>query len=148
MTIMETEQIMAVLRHRSPMLLVDRVVECDDKRRIVGIKNISSNEPFLDGHFPGQPIMPGVLQLEAMAQTGGILLLRLAGAPGVVPYLVGINKAKFRKIIKPGDQMRIEIEFLKVRKTMAQFRGEIYVDGTLASEAELMCGISTESPEA
>jgi UDP-3-O-[3-hydroxymyristoyl] N-acetylglucosamine deacetylase/3-hydroxyacyl-[acyl-carrier-protein] dehydratase len=142
MITLESQDIMKILAHRYPMLLVDRVIECDDKERIVGIKNLSINEPFFQGHFPGHPVMPGVLQLEAMAQTGGILLIRLAAIQGMVPYLMSIDNAKFRRVIRPGDQMRIEIEFLKIRRKMAQFRGMIYVDGQLASEADLMCMIT------
>lgn len=148
MTTLGTQEILETLAHRYPMLLVDRIVECDDNERIVGLKNVSINEPYFQGHFPNHPVMPGVLQLEAMAQTGGILLIRRASVLGKIPYLISIDKAKFRRAIVPGDQMRIEIDFLKIRTRMAQFRGRVYVDGQLASEAELMCMISDEqTPE-
>lgn len=146
-TILGIEQIMKMLPHRYPFLLVDRVVECDDKTRIVGIKNLTMNEPFFQGHFPGAPVMPGVLQLEAMAQTGGILIIKLGGLAGRVPYLMSIDKAKFRRPVVPGDQLRIEVEFLNLRSKIARFQGKTFVDGNLASEAEILCMI-TERPAA
>ncbi|MFC1498591.1 3-hydroxyacyl-ACP dehydratase FabZ [Verrucomicrobiota bacterium] len=144
MTLMNSEDIMKILPHRYPILLVDRIQECDDEKRIVGIKNVTANEPFFQGHFPGLPIMPGVLQLEAMAQTGGILLNRIRGSSGGVPYFMSIDKAKFRKVVKPGDQLRIEVEIIKSRATAARFKGRILVDGEIVSEAELMCMVSGE----
>lgn len=143
MAALTIEEIMATLPHRYPMLLVDRIVECDDQKRIVGIKNVTVNEPFFQGHFPGAPIMPGVLQLEAMAQTGGILMIRILGHGGT-PYFMAINNVKFRRLVKPGDQMRIECEVLQARSNSAKFAGRIFVDGVLASQAELMCMISKE----
>lgn len=136
------QEIMRQLPHRYPMLLVDRIIECDDKRRIVGIKNVSANEPYFSGHFPETPIMPGVLQLEAMAQTAGILLLRIADMAGHIPYFMAIDKAKFRKVVVPGDQLRIEVELLKLRTKTARFKACALVDGALASEAEMMCMIT------
>jgi beta-hydroxyacyl-ACP dehydratase FabZ len=144
MTMLNAQEIMKVLPHRYPMLLVDRIIECDDKSRIVGIKNVSANEPFFQGHFPGAPVMPGVLQLEAMAQTGGILLNRMAGKAGGVPYFMGVDNARFRKVVRPGDQMRIEIELQKVRPRVAKFSGKVLVDGAVASEADLMCMFGDE----
>ena len=144
MATMTIEEIMAMLPHRYPFLLVDRIVECDDEKRIVGLKNVTINEPFFQGHFPGMPVMPGVLQLEAMAQTGGILLMRKAGGTAGIPYFMSIDNAKFRKVIKPGDSMRIEVEITNLRSRMARFSGKVFVDGALASEADLMCMINTE----
>ena len=144
MAMLNTEQIMKLLPHRYPMLLVDQILECDDKSRIVGIKNVTANEPCFTGHFPGRPIMPGVLQLEAMAQTAGILLIRYAKLEGRIPYFMKIDKAKFRRVVEPGDQMRIEVDFLKLRTKAAKFKGMIYVGDELASEAEMMCMISDE----
>lgn len=144
-TLLDVEQIMRILPHRYPLLLVDRIIECDDQKRIVGIKNLTFNEPFFQGHFPGKPVMPGVLQLEAMAQTAGILMIRMAGADRHrVPYFMSIDKAKFRKVLVPGDQMRIEIEFLTIKSKLAKFAGKVTVDGALASEAEMMCMITDE----
>lgn len=144
MSTMTIDDILKSLPHRFPMLLVDKVVECDDKTRIVAIKNVTFNEPFFQGHFPGMPIMPGVLQLEAMAQTGGLLLNRLGGELGRIPYFMGIDAARFRKVIKPGDQMRIEVEITTLRSKVAKFKGKITVDGAAACEAELLCMITEQ----
>ncbi len=138
------EEIMKLLPHRYPFLLVDRIESCDDQEEIVGIKNVTINEPFFQGHFPGLPVMPGVLQLEAMAQTAGILLNRIAGDPDGVPFFMGIDGARFRRVVKPGDQLRIAVKITKLRAKIARFRAEITVDGELASEAEMMCMISHE----
>lgn len=142
------EEIMKLLPHRYPFLLVDKIVECDDKERIVGIKNVTINEPFFQGHFPGLPVMPGVLQLEAMAQTAGILLNRIAGNPDGVPFFMGIDGARFRKVVKPGDQCRIEVTITKLRAKIARFKAQIIVDGDVASEAEMMCMISKGGADA
>lgn len=144
MATLTIDEILQLLPHRYPMLLVDRVLECDDQKHIVGIKNVTANEPYFLGHFPSTPVMPGVLQLEAMAQTGGILLLRLWGTSAGVPYFMSIDKAKFRKVVKPGDQLRIEVELTNVRSRMARFQGTCTVDGAVVSEAEMMCMV-TES---
>ena len=132
------QEIQKLIPHRYPMLLVDRIIECDDQKRIVGIKNISVNEPFFQGHFPGTPIMPGVLQLEAMAQVGGILHCRKTGAHGILPLFMGVDNARFRKMITPGDQMRIEVEILNTRGSVIRAHGQVLVDGQVASEADLL----------
>ncbi len=144
MTTIEIDEIMQILPHRYPMLLVDRVLECDDKDRIVALKNITINEPFFNGHFPGRPIMPGVLQLEAMAQAGGILLSRQTGIKGQVPLFMAIDKARFRRPIVPGDAMRIEVTMLNRRARVVRVQGRVLVDGQPASEAELMFMFTTE----
>ncbi|MDA0989977.1 MAG: 3-hydroxyacyl-ACP dehydratase FabZ [Verrucomicrobia bacterium] len=146
MASMDIDEIKRILPHRYPMLLVDRVLECDDDLHIVGIKNVTANEPFFQGHFPESPVMPGVLQLEAMAQTGGILLLRKIGGRGT-PYFMSIDKVKFRKVVKPGDQMRIEVEITKMRATSGKFAARILVDGAVVSQAELMCMVAIETDE-
>ncbi len=139
---MSISEILAVMPHRYPMLLVDRVLECDNERRIVGLKNVTVNEPFFNGHFPGDPIMPGVLQLEAMAQVGGILImLLLGGDTNTTPYFMSIDKAKFRRVVRPGDALRIEVDILRLRATRATFSGRCLVDGHLVSEAEMLCMI-------
>jgi len=147
MTSLSTEQILKILPHRYPMLMVDRIVECDDKKHIVGLKNVTQNEPFFPGHFPGVPVMPGVLQLEAMAQTGGILLNRIAGMAGVIAYFMAIDNARFRRIVKPGDQMRIEVNITRSRPKAARFHGEVTVEGEVASEADLMCMLTEDKAE-
>ncbi|OGV65404.1 MAG: 3-hydroxyacyl-[acyl-carrier-protein] dehydratase FabZ [Lentisphaerae bacterium RIFOXYA12_FULL_48_11] len=139
MSTLSIDDIMKLLPHRYPMLLVDRIIECDDKKKIIGLKNVTVNEPFFQGHFPGVPVMPGVLQIEAMAQVGGILLNRVANIAGQIPYFMAIDKAKFRKVVKPGDQLRIEVEIINLRSRAVRLAGKVLVDGSLASEAELLC---------
>lgn len=141
---LDIHEIMKMLPHRYPFLLVDRIVECDDKERIVGIKNVAMNEPFFQGHFPGTPIMPGVLQLEAMAQTAGVLLKRISGESGGLPFFMSMDKVKFRKIVRPGDQLRIEIVITKIRSKTARFSARGLVDSSVVSEAEMMCMIAEE----
>jgi beta-hydroxyacyl-ACP dehydratase FabZ len=126
------------------MLLVDRILESDGKKKIVGIKNVTANEPFFQGHFPGKPVMPGVLQVEAMAQTAGILLAQVTGASGGTPYFMSIDKAKFRKVVQPGDQLRMEVELLNLRATASRFKAKAFVGDSLVSEAEVMCMFENE----
>lgn len=140
MSTLTIEDIMKLLPHRYPFLLVDKIVECDDQDKIVGVKNVTINEPFFQGHFPGNPVMPGVLQLEAMAQVAGVLMIRTANvAGGVTPYFMSIDGARFRRVVKPGDQLRIEINITQRRTRSVKFTGNISVDGQAASEAEMMC---------
>jgi len=138
MAVMEIEEIMEILPHRYPMLLVDRVEECDFKKHIVAIKNVTMNEQFFAGHFPEAPVMPGVLQIEALAQTAGILINRIIKNEGMIAYFTAIDNARFRRIVKPGDQLRMEAEVLKFRLGMAKVHGSITVDGEPAVEADLM----------
>ena len=136
------DEIMTYLPHRYPFLLIDRIVEFEENKRVVGIKNVTINEPFFQGHFPGHPIMPGVLLLEAMAQTGGVLALKSDREPlKKVIYFMSIDKAKFRKPVLPGDQVRFELDLLKVRATVRVFKGVALVDGAIAAEAEMMAMI-------
>ena len=139
-TIYDSKAILDILPHRYPFVLVDRIVECNDKDWIVGIKNVAANEPCFQGHFPGMPIFPGVLQLEAMAQTAGILLNRILKSEGKVSYYLGVDKGKFRRMVVPGDQVRMEIQLLRLRMGMAKVAGRALVDGELACEAEMMFG--------
>lgn len=135
----DIREIQRYLPHRYPFLLVDRILEIEEGRRAVGLKNVTANEPFFQGHFPGQPIMPGVLILEAMAQVGGYLALTHLKKEGEqAAYFMGIDKARFRKPVVPGDNLRLEVEVLKQRGDVWVFKGAAYVDGTLVSEAELM----------
>ena len=132
------EEIMQVLPHRYPFLLVDRVLEIVPHKRIVGIKNVTINEPFFQGHFPGHPIMPGVLIVEAMAQVGGMLLMGEVPDPASkVVYFTSLNNVKWRKPVKPGDQLRFELELLQVRGPMCRMQGVAKVDGEIVCEAEM-----------
>lgn len=139
MTMMDIDAIQKILPHRYPMLLVDRVLECDfEKLRIVAIKNVSANEPYLQGHFPNYMCMPGVLQLEAMAQVGGLLMSSMFKAHGRIAYFLSIDKARFRKVVRPGDVLHIEVQYQKARLKVSRMKGTITVDGELVSEAEMM----------
>ncbi|MFL2876696.1 MAG: 3-hydroxyacyl-ACP dehydratase FabZ [Pontiellaceae bacterium] len=144
-TRMEVEDILELLPHRYPFMLVDRILEYHpEENRIVGLKNLTFNETFFQGHFPGNPVMPGVLQLEAMAQVAGVMLNLRAGNEGKIAYFMSINNAKFRRMVKPGDQLRIEIEGVRIRSRMAVVKGCAYVGEELASEAELSFGYGAE----
>lgn len=140
--IMDAARIMQLLPHRYPMLLVDRIVHLEEGKRIVGVKNVTINEPFFQGHFPGHPIMPGVLIIEAMAQVGGLLLLeKLPDAEKKVVYFMTIDNAKFRRPVRPGDTLVCDLEVLQLRRGVCRMRGRGIVDGQLAAEAELMASI-------
>ncbi len=130
--------ILNILPHRYPLLLVDRVLELEPSSRIVGIKNLTATDPVFQGHFPGNPVYPGVFQLEAMAQCAGILLNQASGREGEIAYFAAVDGARFRRVCRPGDQLRIEASVLRIRAKMVKVAGTISVDGELASEAELM----------
>ena len=141
MSVMNITEIMEILPHRYPFLMVDRILELDmEAGTVVGLKNLSMNEEFFQGHFPGGPVMPGVLQMEAMAQVAGVLLNSRKGNEGKVAYFMSMNKVKFRKMVVPGDQLRMEIGVTRMRSRMATVQGKAYVDGVLVSEAELTFG--------
>jgi UDP-3-O-[3-hydroxymyristoyl] N-acetylglucosamine deacetylase/3-hydroxyacyl-[acyl-carrier-protein] dehydratase len=132
------EEIMKVLPHRYPFLLVDRILELEPRKRIVGLKNVTINEPFFQGHFPGHPIMPGVLIIEAMAQVGGVLLLGLMDDPeSKVVYFMSLDNVKFRRPVKPGDQIRFELEVAQLRGSVCKMRGVARVDGEVVAEADM-----------
>ena len=136
--IMDIEQVMQYLPHRYPFLLIDRVTELEIGKTITAIKNVTINEPFFTGHFPGHPIMPAVLIIEAMAQTGGVMLLNTVDDPKkYLVYFTRVDKAKFRRPVVPGDQLRFELEMKSLRRGMCTMEGKAYVDGVLAAEAEL-----------
>ena len=136
--VLEIEDIMKILPHRYPFLLVDRIIEIEEKKRIVGIKNVTMNEPFFQGHFPGHPIMPGVLIVEAMAQVGGVLLLGTVDDPDTkVVYFMSLDNIKFRKPVRPGDQLRFEIELVQLRARVCRIAGVAKVDGVVVCEAEM-----------
>ena len=136
------EDIMKVLPHRYPFLLVDRILEIEENKRIVGLKNVTINEPFFQGHFPGHPIMPGVLIIEAMAQVGGMLLLGSVPDPDTkVVYFMSLDNVKFRRPVKPGDQIRFELDVVQLRGTVCKMRGIGKVDGETVVEAEMAATI-------
>ncbi len=135
---MDVNEIKKILPHRYPFLLVDRILECDDKERIVGLKNVTANEPFFQGHFPDQPIMPGVLIIEALGQVGAILGLRIRAKEGSpVIFFTGIDSARFRKPVYPGDQLRLELTKQRSRGDFFRFQANAYVGDQLVTEAVL-----------
>ena len=136
--ILNIEAIQKVLPHRFPFLLVDRVLEMETDKRVVGIKNVTINEDFFNGHFPGKPVMPGVLMVEAMAQLAGVLMLSKPENSGKIAYFVSIDKARFRGVVVPGDQLRLEVNILKLKGKFALVQGNAYVEKNLVAEAEMM----------
>ena len=139
---MDIGRILDVIPHRYPFLLVDRILEVEGTKRIVGIKNVTINEPFFQGHFPGHPIMPGVLIIEAMAQVGGMLLLGTIEDPDQkVVYFMSLDNVKFRRPVLPGDQLRCELEMLQNRGRTCRMKGVAYVDGNVVAEAEMMARV-------
>ena len=131
---MDVEAIMARIPHRYPFLLVDRILEIELGRRIVGLKNVSANEPYFQGHFPGHPIMPGVLVAEAIAQVGGVLASFLPSSEGKIAYFAGIDRCRFRRPVRPGDQLITEVIVLRTRSRVGQMQGTARVDGAVVAE--------------
>ncbi len=131
------EKILDLLPHRYPFLLVDKILE-QEENKIVGVKNVTINEPFFQGHFPGHPVMPGVLIIEAMAQTGGVLMFSKEANKGKIPLFAGIDKARFKKPVYPGDQLIVKVEIIKMVKGVAKAKAQVYVDDNLAAYAELL----------
>ena len=134
---LESAQIMQILPHRYPFLLIDRVVELERGRRVVAIKNVSANEPQFTGHFPGRPIMPGVLMVEALAQTGAVAVLSLPENRGKLALFAGIDECRFRRPVLPGDTLRLEVTMLKLARAFGRGRGVASVDGQPAVEATI-----------
>ena len=139
----DIEKIMELIPHRYPFILIDRVMRFDPGKRIVALKNVTINEPFFQGHFPGKPIMPGVLIVEAMAQAGGILWISSQDkeAPGSLFFFTGIDKVRFRRPVVPGDQIIVDVEMLKVRGRVAKMKGKALVEDKVVAEGELMASI-------
>lgn len=140
MTILDSQAIQELLPHRYPFLLVDKIVELEPRQKIVGIKQVTINEYFFQGHFPNAPVMPGVLIIEALAQCGAILALReFEDRSQKIPFFSGIETARFRRPVVPGDTLTLEVTALRIGSRVQKMRGEAKVDGKLAAEAEIMC---------
>ena len=147
MPILDIMAIRDILPHRYPMLLVDQILELEEER-IVGIKNVTINEPFFEGHFPEFPVMPGVLIVEAMAQVAGVLVLKqIPDRKNKLVLLASVEEAKFRRPVLPGHQLRIEMKVTKRKATVAKMHGQATVDGQVVAEAELMCKLADRTPQ-
>jgi len=147
-TTMEIGDILKILPHRYPFLLIDRVLELVRMKKIVALKNVSITDPFFQGHFPDKPIMPGVLVVEAIAQAGGLLLLtEVPNRDEMLMVFTGIEKARFRRPVVPGDQLRIEVEVKAWRVTAARLEGKAYVNGKVAAEATVTCRLVPRAME-
>lgn len=149
MTAIDVRGILEYLPHRYPFLLIDRVLELEAGKRIVAIKNVTINEPYFVGHFPHIPVMPGVLMIEALAQAAGVLSFETLGQksdPGSVFYFVGIDGARFKRPVVPGDQLRLEVEIVRFARSISKFKGVATVEGQVAAEAELMCTLRSVEP--
>jgi 3-hydroxyacyl-[acyl-carrier-protein] dehydratase len=145
--ILDVTEIQKILPHRHPFLFVDAIVEMERLKRVVGIKNVTINESFFQGHFPGQPIMPGVLIIESMAQTGGVLLLtEVPDRENKLMYFVAVDGARFRRPVVPGDQLKVEMKVIAWRGDFCKLEGRATVDGQLAAEATLMCKMVDRVP--
>jgi 3-hydroxyacyl-[acyl-carrier-protein] dehydratase len=143
---MEIKEIMSLLPHAYPFLLVDRIVEVEPGKRIVGIKNVTYNEPFFPGHFPGRPIMPGVLIVEAMAQTAGLLVFYSSPEEDhkKTVFFLGMDNVRFRKPVTPGDQLHLELEITKRRQSIWRFKGKALVEGKVVAEGDLLAMLGDE----
>ena len=140
--VFNVEKIMEIIPHRYPFLLVDRITEIEAGKRIVGYKNLTMNEEFYQGHFPGTPVMPGVLQIEAMAQVGAVLLLSQEENKGKIPFFMSVNNCKFRKPVVPGDRLDMEVEVVKLRGKTGQVAAKGLVEGKVVVQADLMFALA------
>jgi len=138
---LDSQQIKEIIPHRYPFLLVDKVTEKEEGKRVVGLKNVTINEPFFQGHFPEYPVMPGVLILEALAQVGAIAVLDMEQNKGKIGFLAGVDKCRFKRQVKPGDQLRLEVEIIRMKGPIGKGKGIATVNGEVACEAEIMFAI-------
>jgi 3-hydroxyacyl-[acyl-carrier-protein] dehydratase len=148
---LDIQEIMRRLPHRYPIILVDRVLELEPGVRIVALKNVTINEPYFMGHFPGHPVMPGVLIIESLAQAAAVLTyetLKAQQGDGTLFYFAGIDAARFKRPVTPGDQLRLEVEMGRVKRGVGWFSARALVDGQLAAEAQMMCAMRTSASEA
>lgn len=139
--ILQVQHIQEILPHRYPFLLVDRILKMENRHKAVGIKNVTVNEPFFTGHFPGRPVMPGVLIVEAMAQVGGVVILSCPDFKTKVPYLTGIDKMRFRKPVIPGDQLSIEVELINMKGNIGKMKAQAKVEEQLVASGEILFAI-------
>jgi 3-hydroxyacyl-[acyl-carrier-protein] dehydratase len=144
---LDIQQIKEIIPHRYPFLLVDRVLEIEEGKRAVGIKNVTANEEFFNGHFPNYPVMPGVLIVEALAQVGAVAMLKKEENRGRLAFFTGIDNCRFKKQVKPGDQLRLEVEIIRAKGMIGKGKGIATVDGELVCETEIMFALGEKQSE-